>query len=119
MKPRRSTALAVIFLLADILLRAQAPVGEITGSITDASGGVIAGAIVTLSNPAVNLQRNVAANSAGAYSFAALPPGTYAIKVEMQGFKTEVRNDVILQVGQVARLDFTLQVGSVSDVVEV
>ena len=110
---------AVIGLCFSGSLRAQAPVGEITGTVTDATGGVVAGAVVSINNAAVNLQRSSATNSAGVYSFPALPPGTYTVKVEMQGFKSEVRGDIILQVSQVARLDFTLQVGSLTDVVEV
>ena len=64
----------------------------------------MSGATVTLINPATNQQRVVNTNAAGIYTLPALLPGTYNLKVEMQGFTTQARNNVELQV---ARLDFT------------
>ena len=93
--------------------------GSITGLVTDRTGGLIIGAIVTLSNPQTGLTRQVATNSAGAYGFPALLPGLYNVKVEMQGFQAEIRNSIELQVEQVARIDFQLQVGAVGETVEV
>src|SRR5438445_9110409 len=98
---------------------AQVSTGEITGAVTDPSGAVVSGATVTLTNPATNSQRAVRSNSAGVYDLPALPPGAYNLKVEMQGFATQVRNGIELQVGQVAGIDVTLRVGNVSEVVEV
>src|SRR5215472_6505314 len=100
-------------------LLAQGPTGEITGSVTDASGGLVSGATVTITNRDTGIQRGVTTNAAGIYSAPALPPGTYSVRVNLTGFKSDVRNGVELQVNQVARLDFSLQVGNVSDTVEV
>src|SRR5437016_6765506 len=100
-------------------IQAQVSTGEITGTVTDPTGAVVSGATVTLTNPATNRQRTVRSNSAGVYDLSALPPGTYNLKVEMSGFATQVRNDVELQVGQVAGIDVTLKVGNVNEVVEV
>src|SRR5438552_17115062 len=100
-------------------IRAQVSTGEVTGTVIDPSGAVVSGATVTLTNPATNSQRAVRTNSAGVYDLPALPPGTYSLKVEMQGFASQVRNDIELQVGQVAGIDVTLKVGNVSEVVEV
>src|SRR5436190_1593059 len=73
--------------------------------------------------PAVVLQTNesvrVDSNGAGIYSFPALMPGVYAIKTEMKGFQSVVRSAIELQVQQVARIDFRLRVGQVTEVVEV
>ena len=98
---------------------AQAPTAEITGTITDQSGAPISGAVVTVTNPATNQTRSTKANDAGSYVFPTLAPGTYNLRTESSGFSSQVRNAVAIQVGQVARLDFALSVGSVSEVVEV
>ena len=100
-------------------LLAQVPTGEFTGTITDPTGAVVAAATVTVSNPATGVQRSVVSNENGNYSVPALPPGTYNIRVERDGFNAQARNGVELQVAQVARLDFALQVGNVAEVIEV
>jgi len=94
-------------------------VGEITGLVTDASGGVVVGATVTVTNPQTNFRRMATTNEAGNYSFPALQPGVYNVRVEASGFRTEVRTSVELQVQQAARIDFQLNVGSVAETVEV
>src|SRR5437762_6120138 len=93
--------------------------GSISGVIRDASGAVIPGAMVTVTNPATNFVRAAISNEAGIYNFPVLQPGVYNIKVELPGFRTITQNDVELQIQQSARLDFTLQVGEVSQTVEV
>jgi hypothetical protein len=86
--------------------------GQITGVVTDSTGGVVANATVTVVNPQTNAARTTTTNSTGNYAFPALLPGIYDVKVEAQGFQSEVRNGVELQVQQVARLDFQVKVGS-------
>src|SRR5712691_8832528 len=93
--------------------------GQITGLVTDPSSGVVVSATVTVTNPQTNFTRTESTNTAGVYNFPNLQPGVYNIKVEMQGFQSEIRNNVELQVQQVARLDFQLQVGAVTQAVEV
>ncbi|MBI3472066.1 MAG: carboxypeptidase regulatory-like domain-containing protein [Candidatus Solibacter usitatus] len=114
MKP----AIPLLLSLA-LAIFAQGPSGQITGTISDSTGAIVAGAKIALTHPATNSTRNAISNTSGIYDLPALPPGTYNLKIEMTGFKSEVRNDIELQVGQVARIDFTLQVGNVSEVVEV
>jgi hypothetical protein len=111
-------AVAIAFLMA-IRLHAQITTAEVTGTITDASGAVVVGANITVTNSATNTQRTTQTNAAGVYDVPSLAPGTYSIKVEMMGFSTQVRNDILLQVAQVARIDVPLQLGNVSEVVEV
>jgi len=113
-----------VILLLVIAIAATMPAfgqtfGQITGLVTDSSGGVIARAVVTVTNPETNLIRTENTNAAGAYSFPNLLPGVYNVKVEMQGFQAEIRSNVELQVQQTARLDFQLQVGAVTQAVEV
>ena len=93
--------------------------GSIGGEVRDTSGAVIAGAAVTAINAGTNASRTVTTNEAGAYSFPSLPPGIYTVKVEKAGFKTVVRNQIELQVQLAARVDFELQVGQVSESIEV
>jgi len=93
--------------------------GEITGVVTDPSGAVVVNATVTVTNPQTNFTRTALTNSAGNYTFPALLPGVYNVRAEMQGFQTEVRSGVELQVQQTARIDFQLKVGAVAEAVEV
>ena len=62
--------------------------GGITGTVTDSSGAAIPGASVTVTNTATSGTRNTTTNAEGLYTFPSLPPGTYELKVELQGFKT-------------------------------
>src|SRR6266850_2407657 len=91
----------------------------ISGVIHEPTGAVIPGVTVTVTNPATNFVRSVISNEAGVYNFPVLQPGRYNIKVELPGFRTITQNDVELQIQQSARLDFTLQVGELSQTVEV
>ncbi|HOK48344.1 MAG TPA: carboxypeptidase-like regulatory domain-containing protein, partial [Bryobacteraceae bacterium] len=93
--------------------------GEIVGEVKDASGAVIPGANVTVTNTATNTSRSVVTNEAGLYAFPALVPGPYRLRVEASGFKTINRGDIELQVQQTARLDFTMEVGQVTETIEV
>ncbi|MBM3788213.1 MAG: carboxypeptidase regulatory-like domain-containing protein, partial [Acidobacteria bacterium] len=111
--------LAALLLTLSLPAAAQVTTGEITGTILDSANAVIAGATVTASNPATNTSRTVTTSNAGVYNIPALPPGVYSLRVEMKGFTSQVRNNVELQVAQVARIDLTLQVGNVTEVVEV
>src|ERR671936_1511551 len=92
---------------------------SISGVIHDPTGAVIPGVTVTVTNPATNFVRAAISNEAGVYNFPVLQPGRYNIKVELPGFRTIEQHGVELQVQQSARIDFTLQVGEVSQTVEV
>ena len=93
--------------------------GQITGQVTDASGGILVGASVTVTNTQTNQVREAQTNTSGSYVFPTLLPGVYNIKVDLQGFQSQVRNGVELQVQQTARLDFSMELGSVEVAVEV
>ena len=92
---------------------------NMSGTITDASGAAIAGAKVTVTNEGTHGIRAVVSDNAGVYDVPALVPGFYTVTVEMSGFKTEVQAHNELQVQQSARLDFQLQVGQISQKIEV
>src|SRR6266852_4399686 len=120
----QAMTLTRLFALGCILLLASQPMvgqtfGSIGGEARDSSGAVVAGATVTAVNVGTNASRTVVTNEAGAYSFPSLPPGVYTLKIEKTGFKTVVRNQIELQVQLAARVDFELQIGQVSESVEV
>jgi len=89
--------------------------GEITGLVTDPSGAAAAGATVTVMNKATGAARRSTTNSEGLYAFPSLLPGQYDLKIEQQGFKTAVRDNITLEVQQTVRLDVTMEVGQVGE----
>src|SRR5437016_6084816 len=93
--------------------------GEVTGRVTDPSGAVIPGASVALTNVNTNAVRNVVTAEAGAYTFTSIPPGFYRLRTELAGFKAAVSEPFEVQVQQVVRLDMVLQLGQISETVEV
>src|SRR5580704_13882367 len=93
--------------------------GQITGQVTDSSDAIVVGATVTVTNSQTNVARKTTTNSAGNYTFPAMPPGVYNVKAETRGFKGEAHEGVVLEVEQIARIDFHLQVGAVTETVEV
>jgi carboxypeptidase family protein len=92
--------------------------GTITGEVRDATGAVLPGATVTVINKATNATRTTTSNAVGLFDVPALPPGPYTVKTELDGFKISSR-DVELQVQQTARVDFTLELGTVSEMATV
>ncbi len=112
-----STAAALLLLAAGQL--SGQTLGTFTGEVKDPSGAAVNGAKVTVRNIATNGIRDVTTNQDGIYVIPALVPGLYDVKAELSGFKSATRTSVELQVQQTARVDFTLEVGQVSEVVEV
>src|SRR4030095_16417771 len=92
--------------------------GTITGEVKDSSGAVIPGATVTAQNVATNATRTQASNEVGAYTFAALPPGSYLIKAELAGFKM-AQNTVELHVEENLRVNLALEIGTLTETSEV
>src|SRR5215831_5243971 len=75
---------------------AQSTTGRISGTVTDASGGVMPGVSVTVANDSTALTRTAVTDGAGAYVFVDLPVGTYTVKTELAGFKNEVKSGFAL-----------------------
>ncbi|MEZ5402458.1 MAG: TonB-dependent receptor [Bryobacteraceae bacterium] len=101
------------------LLSGQSFTGRIVGTVTDASGAVIAGAEVKAIEVANNRTLAASTNADGNYSINEAPRGEYSIEVASTGFKHFVRKGVVLNVGQQARVDVKLEIGAVSESVEV
>jgi hypothetical protein len=117
-------ALGVSLLVACIVMLsqpawAQSTYGTVTGSITDPSGAAVADAQVTLTNLGTSEKRTQTTGNDGLYSFVNLFPGKYKIDVEKAGFKHTSRTDIVVEVQQSYRIDLTMQVGAVTQTVEV
>ena len=111
--------LACLMLLSGISLQAQTVYGSMAGTITDPSGGVIPGASITIINLGTAEKRTVASDAAGSYRFVNLVPGRYQVDVEKTGFKHFTRDNILVEVEAALRIDVPMQVGQVTEVVEV
>ncbi|MGA8237612.1 MAG: carboxypeptidase-like regulatory domain-containing protein, partial [Candidatus Sulfotelmatobacter sp.] len=115
----RSSLVSLILLVsASLSLYGQSTYGSITGSVADTSGAVVTDANVTLTNLGTQEKRTQSSGADGLFTFVNLFPGQYRIDVEKQGFKHFVRN-LTVQVQQDTHIAAALQVGEVSQVVEV
>ncbi|MCS6953176.1 MAG: carboxypeptidase regulatory-like domain-containing protein [Bryobacterales bacterium] len=111
--------ITVLAALACLTAPAQNTTGTITGTVRDPSGALVAGARVTVRNEATGLTRTTESSDEGLYRVSLLPPGTYAVTVEKEGFKTQTQTGVRIEILQVRSVDFTLELGSVTDRVTV
>ncbi|MBI3210315.1 MAG: TonB-dependent receptor [Candidatus Solibacter usitatus] len=110
------TAITCLFTLS---VSAFAQSASITGRVTDATGASVPAARITVKALATNIETTADSNEQGLYSFPVLSPGRYDVTVTKSGFQTLREQGLALAVQQVARLDLALQVGQVSDRIEV
>ncbi|MGH9938937.1 MAG: carboxypeptidase regulatory-like domain-containing protein, partial [Blastocatellia bacterium] len=106
----------VIALIA-VISYAQATTGTFLGFVTDASGAVLNGAKVTITNEATGLTRSVTTSSSGEYVIALLPVGRYTLTFEAPNFKRRAVKGVVLELDQKAKIDVTLEVGQITEVI--
>src|SRR5262245_4801416 len=104
-----------LMLLWASLAPAQTVTATLVGTVTDATGAVVAGAGVTLAQAATDFNRTVQTDGNGNYTFTLLKPGAYRLTAEKQGFKRADVSDFQLQVDQTARIDIAMAVGSVTE----
>jgi len=110
MTMRRSVLTSgIVGILSAMSLFAQT-FGEVTGHISDATGAAVPAAKIFLTNVATNAVRETVSTGSGDYTFAAVAPGIYNIRVEQASFKKTGSSNVPVQVQQTVRLDFTLEV---------
>ena len=114
----RTRLFVAAVLLSGLSLIGQT-LGDISGQVADPSGAGVPSCVLTLTNTATNAVRTTNSNEQGLYTFTSVPPGIYNVRVEHPGFKTTTSNNVEVQVQQSVRLDMTLQVGQVSESIEV
>ena len=118
---RRVPGLAVAVFLVASFAGAQSTAinGAIEGVARDATGAVLPGVTVHLTNIDTGAQRTLTTGSDGGFRALLLPLGTYTVRGEMQGFKAVERTGVKLSAGQTATINFTLEVGGLEEVVSV
>ena len=111
--------LLLCFLCGNNALHAQAVSGTIVGTVTDANGAVVSNAQIIIILPGQSAQHASVTNESGNFSEPNLPPGIYSVTVISQGFKKEVRENIVLNTNTTTRVDFTLDTGSVTETVTV
>src|SRR5579863_10484462 len=116
-----SKFLTVAFALLLLCLPAfsQGNAGRIMGTVTDQSGGVVAGATVTVIDTARGVSRTLTSDDAGEYNAPNLTPGAYTVRAEAKGFKKLERQNVVIEVGKEVRVDLTVQPGEQEQTVTV
>jgi len=109
----------VLFLVACTLMGQTTGTATLTGAVTDASGSVVPGAKVVVTNKATGVAISTATTSEGTFYVPTLNPGTYRLQIEAGGFKQYVRDGLILRTAEMPRVDVQLEVGAVSESVNV
>ena len=116
----KRVAIHIFFLMAALAtLNAQVDTATIVGTVHDASGAVVPQASVTATATDTNIRVAARSDAAGDFVITPLKIGNYAVTVEAQGFKRETRAGIVLQVQDRVRVDFTLQVGSLNEAVNI
>jgi hypothetical protein len=113
----KSTLIVITLLLGAI--HGQTFTGTISGVVTDPNGGAIAGAAIRARNEATNDIRQATSNAEGLYIFSQLVPGAYEVSAESPGFRKSVQTGAALRVNQTLELNFSMQIGEVTQIVEV
>jgi hypothetical protein len=110
---------AVVWLLLPHAAFGQASSANLTGTVKDTSGAVLPGVTITAKSVATNEVRTTVSGSDGLYRLTNLPRGTYEVSAELQGFRTLRQSDILLTVGDTVKLDFPMEVGTVSESITV
>ncbi len=108
----------VLLMATQIVAQTTVGTGSIVGTVSDASGAVVSGAKVVITNAGTNQSSDLTSNSSGSYNSGALPPGSYKVQVSAKGFSS-VNQNVVVQVGNTSTANVRLPVGQESQVVEV
>ena len=120
--PRTSIAAAALALsvpLIAVSVSAQTNLGTFLGKVADEQGGALPGATVTVRQVQTNVSRNSVTNAIGQYFIPNLPAGSYELTVELAGFGTAKRSELVLRVGQEATINFVLTLAGVEQSVTV
>jgi hypothetical protein len=112
-------AMVCVMFLAAGSAYPQGSTGRILGSVTDQSGGNVAGATVIITDVARGVSQTLTTDSDGEYVASNLVPGTYTVRAEYKGFKTFERKNILIEVGKDVRIDTVLQTGSTTDTITI
>src|ERR1700681_2011241 len=116
---KKTCSIAAILASAVIPMLAQTDRANLTGTVTDPSGAVVAGASVTAVATGTAINRTTETNSKGIYSLSALPIGGYTLTIKHPGFRTSQFDEVMLNVGQTLTQDARLEVAAADTSIEV
>jgi hypothetical protein len=111
--------LVLLTLLASVIHAQLVATGRVNGIVTDQAGAVLPGARVRVIELQTNQVRSIISNESGEFSFPILPVGEYRVETELAGFKKNVTNNIKLIVDQTVKLELSLEVGEVSQTIEV
>ena len=109
----------MIVLASGLALLGQGGSATISGVVHDTQKAVIPGAKISVRHTETNAAREMAAGAEGDFTVTNLPPGSYELRVEHEGFRSYIQNNIVLELGQVLRAEVHLQVGSVAESVTV
>src|SRR5688572_25730896 len=109
----------LIFSLTAAALLAQAPTGTVSGSVIDSSGGTVANAKVAAVNEQTGVRREAVTGTDGFFRFPDMPPGSYDLTIEASGFRVHSQKGVEVAVNRNVTVNASLQVGSVTERVDV
>jgi hypothetical protein len=115
----RALVVSVFILAFALALYSQGANGSFTGTIRDSSGAIVPGANVTVTNADTGTIWQTKSNDTGVYILPTVPPGNYSLAIEAPGFKRITNGALTLEVDQVRRMDYRLEIGAVSETVEV
>jgi hypothetical protein len=116
---RKTTGVVVFLITVAVLGFAQVDTGSLVGTVKDSSNAVLPGVTVAATSLDTDVSTVVKTGADGNYVITPLHIGRYSVSVESKGFRREIRKDIVLDVQQSIKLDFTLEVGSVSQTMEV
>ncbi len=112
-------SLLLLTLLASAIQAQLVATGRVNGIVTDQAGAVLPGARVKVTELQTNQSRSIVSNESGEFSFPILPVGEYRVETELTGFQKNITNNIKLTVHQTINLELALQVGEVSQTIEV
>jgi hypothetical protein len=117
---RLFVAVLFVLILFPVVTHAQgSSTATVTGTVTDQKGASVPGAAIELINVATNESRTQTTNDTGYYTFVSVPPGTYKVVIKKDGFRTTTIGPVGVQVGKSATVDAQLEIGTITQTVEV
>ena len=111
-------ALVVLAALCRAGIAAQEQRGSIEGIVRDSSGGVLPGVTIEARSPSMAGVQTTVTDPNGLYRFPALPPGRYDVNATLQGFQPAKSSDVRLELGQILKIDLSLEVGGLTESVQ-